>query len=218
MTSLNYIQVQRGIMQKLLIAILFTIPLVTSASAAELTAVQIYSDNVLLDLIKENKHLSQVVIDDCQLVQDIEARAVKSQMPSYEFLWGDMLAYGVCVKKDVALGLHYMQASADQGLSEALEQMGRYYHVGKFVQVDITQAIIFLKESAALNNLKAQLRLADLYLAGHGSPLDFPQLYMQLHQSVTDDKKEHKIIAQHLDKLAQKMPERVVNAAISGKY
>jgi|TARA_R110002060_G_scaffold75745_1_gene85636 TPR repeat protein len=205
-------------MRKLLIAILFTCTQIISVSAAELTAVQIYSDNVLLDLIKENKHLSQVVIDDCQLVQDIEARAVKSQMPSYQFLWGDMLAYGVCVKKDVPLGLHYMQASADQGLSEALEQMGRYYHVGKFVQVDINQAIMFLKESAALNNLKAQLRLADLYLAGHGSPLDFPQLYTQLHQSVSDDKKEHKVIAQHLAKLAQKMPDRVVNAASNGKY
>ncbi len=209
---------QRDIMQRLLIAILFTISHVFSASAAELTAVQIYSDNVLLDLIKENKHLSQVVIDDCQLVQDIEARAVKSQMPSYQFLWGDMLAYGVCVKKDVPLGLHYMQASADQGLSEALEQMGRYYHVGKFVQVDINQAIIFLKESSALKNLKAQLRLADIYLAGDGSPLDFPQLYTQLHQSVTDDKKLHKNITQQLTKLAERMPERVVNAAKSGKY
>ena len=209
---------QRGIMQRLLIVILLTITHVLSASAAELTAVQIYSDNVLLDLIKENKHLSQVVIDDCQLVQDIEARAVKSQMPSYQFLWGDMLAYGVCVKKDVPLGLHYMQASADQGLSEALEQMGRYYHVGKFVQVDINQAIIFLKESSALNNLKAQLRLADIYLAGEGSPLDFPQLYTQLHQSVTDDKKLHKNITQQLAKLAKRMPKRVVNAAKSGKY
>jgi TPR repeat protein len=209
---------QRGIMQRLLIAILLTITHALSVSAAELTAVQIYSDNVLLDLIKENKHLSQVVIDDCQLVQDIEARAVKSQMPSYQFLWGDMLAYGVCVKKDVPLGLHYMQSSADQGLSEALEQMGRYYHVGKFVQVDINQAIIFLKESSALNNLKAQLRLADIYLAGEGSPLDFPQLYTQLHQSVTDDKKLHKNITQQLAKLAKRMPERVVNAAKSGKY
>lgn len=204
--------------QKILVAILLTFTQVMSVSAAELTAVQIYSDNVLLDLIKENKHLSQVVIDDCQLVQDIEARAVKSQMPSYQFLWGDMLAYGVCVKKDVPLGLHYMQASADQGLAEALEQLGRYYHLGKFVQVDINQAITFLKESAALNNLKAQLRLADLYLAGYGSPLDFPQLYSQLHQSVTDGKKQHKVIAQHLAKLAKKMPERVVNAASSGKY
>ena len=208
----------RGIMQRLFIAVLFTLPQVFSAYAAELTAVQIYSDNVLLDLIKENKHLSQVVIDDCQLVQDIEARAVKSQMPSYQFLWGDMLAYGVCIKKDVPLGLHYMQAAADQGLSEALEQMGRYYHVGKFVQVDIQQAIIFLKESAALKNLKAQLRLANIYLAGHGSPLDFPELYTQLHQSVTDDKKEHQMIASHLAKLENKLPTRVVNAAKSGKY
>lgn len=205
-------------MQRLLIAIILTATHVISAAAAELTAVQIYSDNVLLDLIKENKHLSQVVIDDCQLVQDIEARAVKSQMPSYQFLWGDMLAYGVCVKKDVPLGLHYMQASANQGLSEALEQMGRYYHVGKFVQIDISQAIIFLKESAALKNLNAQLRLASLYLAGHGSPLDFPELYAQLHQSVSDDKKVHDNIAKKLAMLAEKMPERVVNAAKSGKY
>ncbi len=205
-------------MQRLVLAVLLASANFFSASAAELTAVQIYSDNVLLDLIKENKHLSQVVIDDCQLVQDIEARAVKSKMPSYQFLWGDMLAYGVCVKKDVPLGLHYMQASADQGLSEALEQMGRYYHIGKFVQIDVNQAIIFLKESAALNNLKAQLRLADIYLAGDGSPLDFPQLYVQLHQSVTDDKKQHKNIAMRLAKLADKMPERVVNAAKKGKY
>lgn len=215
---MKIIIVQRGIMQRLILAIVFISANLFNASAAELTAVQIYSDNVLLDLIKENKHLSQVVIDDCQLVQDIEARAVKSKMPSYQFLWGDMLAYGVCVKKDVPLGLHFMQASADQGLSEALEQMGRYYHIGKFVQVDVNQAIIFLKESAALNNLKAQLRLADIYLAGEGSPLDFPQLYVQLHQSVTDDKKQHKNIAMHLAKLADKMPERVVNAAKKGKY
>lgn len=205
-------------MKRLLMATLLAGANFFSVSAAELTAVQIYSDNVLLDLIKENKHLSQVVIDDCQLVQDIEARAVKSQMPSYQFLWGDMLAYGVCVKKDVPLGLHFMQASADQGLSEALEQMGRYYHIGKFVQVDVNQAMMFLKESASLKNLKAQLRLADIYLAGHGSPLDFPQLYVQLHQSVTDDKKVHKNIAMHLAKLAEKMPERVVNAAKKGKY
>ena len=205
-------------MQRILLAILFTLVNVDNVFAAKLTAVQIYSDNVLLDLIKENKHLSQVVIDDCQLVQDIKARAVKSKMPSYQFLWGDMLAYGVCVKKDVPLGLHFMQASADQGLSEALEQMGRYYHIGKFVQSDITQAMTFLKASAALHNLKAQLRLADLYLAGHGSPLDFPQLYAQLHQSVTDDKKLHKKISQQLVKLAIKMPERVVNSAKQGKY
>jgi TPR repeat protein len=184
----------------------------------KLEAVQIYTDNQLLNLIKENKHLGQVVLDECQLVQDIEARATKSKYPSYQFLWGDMLAYGVCVKKDVPLGLHFMKNAADQALPEALEQLGRYYHTGKFMQVDVEKAIFFLKEASAVNNLKAQIRLADIYEQGFGSPLDYPELYAQLHNSVTDDKKTHKKIALLLTGLAEKMPAHVVNSAKKGKY
>jgi len=184
----------------------------------KLEAVQIYTDNQLLDLIKENKHLGQVVLDDCQLVQDIEARAIKSKYPSYQYLWGDMLAFGVCVKKDVPLGLYFMKNAADQALPEALEQLGRYYHIGKFMQVDVDKAIFFLKEAAAVNNLKAQIRLADIYTQGHGSPLDYPELYAQLHRSVTDDKKLHKKIASLLSDLAEKMPKHIVNAAKKDKF
>lgn len=198
--------------------LLFCCSYMPNVYGAKLNVVQIYTDDVLLDLIKENKHLSQMVVDECQLVQDIEARAVISSKPAFQFLWGDMLAFGVCVKKNVPLGLHYMRESADQGLPEALEQLGRYYHIGKFMQPDIRQAIIFLKEAANLNNLKAQIRLAEIYNAGEGSPLDFPELYAQLHHSVTDDKKTHKKIAHLLTALAEKMPERVVNAAKKGKY
>ncbi|WP_077341035.1 tetratricopeptide repeat protein [Pseudocolwellia agarivorans] len=199
-------------------SILFFIFISFQSSAEALKVVQIYTDNELLDLIKDNKHLGQVVLDDCQLVQDIEARAIKSQMPSYQFLWGDMLAYGVCVKKDVELGLYYMQEAADQGLSEGLEQLGRYYHIGKFVQVDVDKAIRYLKEAATLKNLKAQIRLAQIYDQGFGSPLDFPALYSQLHHAVTDDKKVHKKISTLLLKLADKMPERVINAAKVTEY
>lgn len=188
------------------------------AHSAALKAVQVYTDDVLLDLIKENKHLSQVVVDECQLVQDIEARATISNKPSFQFLWGDMLAYGVCVKKNVELGLHYMNEAADQGLPEALEQLGRYYHVGKFMQPDLRQAIIFLREAAALNNLKAQIRLGEIYSNGQGSPLDYPELYAQLHHSVTDDKKVHKKIGSILRSLEQKMPTRVIEAAKQNKY
>ncbi|XQW85530.1 tetratricopeptide repeat protein [Thalassotalea piscium] len=190
----------------------------TSVDAKQLEAVQIYTDNQLLELIRENKHLSQVVLDECQLVDDIKARAIKSEIPAYEFLWGDMLAYGVCVKKDVELGLHYMQLSADQGLPEALEQIGRYYHIGKFMQPDLNKAILYLKEAAMLNNLKAQIRLAEIYNKGQGSPLDYPELYSLLHHSLTDDKKTHKKIAMLLSGLAEKLPERVVEAAKKGKY
>ncbi len=188
------------------------------ARGENLEVIQVYSDDILLNLIKENKHLGQMVIDDCQLVQDVEARAVISNKPSFQFLWGDMLAFGVCVKKDLPLGLYYMRAAADQGLAEALEQLGRYYHIGKFMQSDIRQAIIFLKEAASLNSLKAQLRLAQIYNAGEGSPLDFPELYAQLHHSITDDKAIHKQISLLLAGLAEKMPQRVVDLAKKGKY
>jgi TPR repeat protein len=182
-------------------------------NAQEFSVVQIYTENQLLDLIKENKHLSQVVLDDCQLVQDIEARATKVMMPAYQFLWGDMLAYGVCIKKDVKLGLFYMNEAASQGLPEALEQLGRYYHVGKFMQPDLERAIVFLREAAVLSNLKAQLRLADIYNQGHGSPLDYPELYGLLHHAVTGDKVLHQKISRSLTKLETKMPAHVIAAA-----
>lgn len=188
------------------------------AIKTNLQAVQIYTDNQLLDLIKENKHLSQVVLDECQLVQDIEARANKSKMPSYQFLWGDMLAYGVCVKKDIPLGVHYMHLAADQGLAEGLEQLGRYYHIGKFMQVDIDRAIIYLKTAASSNNLAAQMRLAEIYKQGYGSPLDYPALYSQLHHSLTDDKVLHKKISGLLSSLASKMPDKVIEQAKRTSY
>ncbi|PKH85744.1 tetratricopeptide repeat protein [Colwellia sp. Bg11-28] len=209
-------------MRILFFFVLSVIFLFSSSSALamkkNLQAVQIYTDNQLLDLIKDNKHLSQVVLDECQLVQDIEARANKANMPSYQFLWGDMLAYGVCVKKDIPLGLHYMHLAADQGLAEGLEQLGRYYHMGKFMQVDIDRAIVYLKTAASLDNLAAQMRLASLYEQGYGSPLDYPALYSQLHHSVTDDKVIHKQISVLISGLASKMPSKVIEQAKRTSY
>jgi len=188
------------------------------AMQKNMQAVQIYTDNQLLDLIKDNKHLSQVVLDECQLVQDIEARANKANMPSYQYLWGDMLAYGVCVKKDIPLGLHYMHLAADQGLAEGLEQLGRYYHIGKFMQVDIDRAIVYLKTASSLDNLAAQMRLAGIYEQGYGSPLDYPALYSQLHHSMTDDKVIHKEISVLLSDLASKMPSKIIEQAKRTSY
>ncbi|MBU2924163.1 tetratricopeptide repeat protein [Colwellia sp. 4_MG-2023] len=203
---------------RVLLLFIFMCFLTPLAHGENLTAVQIYTDDQLLDLIKENKHLGQVVLDECQLVQDIEARAVISKMPSYQFLWGDMLAYGVCVKKDIELGLHFMRLAANQGLIEGLEQMGRYYHIGRFMQKDIDQAISFLKAAASMNNLAAQMRLAGIYNQGYGSPLDYPELYSQLHHAITDDKAVYKKITQLKKQLATKMPDKVVNAAKKADY
>ncbi|WP_245861581.1 tetratricopeptide repeat protein [Arsukibacterium tuosuense] len=181
-----------------------------AASAQQVDAVQLYTQDELLDLIKTNSHLQKVRADDCQLVQDIEARADIMQLPAYQFLFGDMLAYAVCVPRNVERGWDLMLQAAAQGLPEALEQVGRYYHIGRFVQVDIDRALVYLHEAAAMGNLNAKLRYAQLLVDGHGSPVDYEQSYRWLHHAISADASTHARIQQLLQQLAKKMPERVV--------
>lgn len=184
--------------------------LLKPAQAQELEAVQLYSQDELLALIQTNSHLKRVRADDCQLVKDIEARADIMQLPAYQFLYGDMLAYAVCVPRNVERGWDLMLQAAAQGLPEGLEQVGRYYHIGRFVQPDIDKAIVYLREASALGNLNAQLRLGNILADGQGSPVDFEQTYRWLHHAVTADKSKHKQIQQVLSRLAKKMPARVI--------
>ncbi|WP_414830988.1 tetratricopeptide repeat protein [Alteromonas sp. H39] len=176
-------------------------------------AVQLYSQDELINMINENSHLNRVVEDRCQLVQDIEARAEVLRVPAYQFLWGDMLAWGVCVDKAPERGVNLMRDAADQGFPAALEQLGRYYANGTLVQQDRKRAVLYLREAAALNNLKAQLQLAELFLDGYGSPYDYEDAYRWLYNAVTADKQQHAKIAGYLDGLEQLMhPKAVRNA------
>ena len=176
-------------------------------------AVPLYTESELIALINKNVHLQRVKADDCQLVQDIEARANKMALPSYQFLYGDMLAYNVCVERNVELGVYYMRKSAEQGLAAALEQLGRYYDTGRLVQQDKAMAITYLREASAQGNLKAQLRLVKLFNDGYGSPRDFEDAYRWLFNAMVADEATHKKIENALTKLAQKMPDSVVERA-----
>ncbi len=187
--------------------------LLAQVTTAELQVVQLYTQDELLQLIRQNQHLKRVKADDCQLVKDIEARADIMKLPSYQFLFGDMLAYGVCVPLNVERGWDLMQAAAAQGLPEALEQIGRYYQQGKFVQKDLTKAQHFLFEAGSMGNLNAQIRLAELLLGGAGSPVDYETVYRWLHHSVTADKNMHQRIQKALHGLAGKMPGAVLARA-----
>jgi len=178
-----------------------------------ITAVPLYTESELIALINKNAHLARVKADDCQLVQDIEARANKMALPSYQFLYGDMLAYAVCVDRNVELGVYYMRQAAQQGLAAALEQLGRYYDTGRLVQEDKAMAVTYLREASAQGNLKAQLRLVNLFNQGFGSPRDYEDAYRWLFHSMVADKATHKKVAQALAKLAQKMPDSVVARA-----
>lgn len=179
-------------------------------------AVQLYSDDELVRMIRDNTHLQRVRdIDDCQLYQDIKAQAEVERRPVYQLLYGDMLAYEVCYERDVELGVAYMELAAAQGMPEAIEQMGRYYHVGRFVQQDKQRALLYLREAAALGYLPAQKRFADLLLDGVGSPLDYEAAYHYLHNSVTADASSHREIRARLEKLAERLPPRIVERARS---
>lgn len=186
---------------------------VVSAQQEEIKAVQLYSQDELLRLINRNEHLSRVVLDDCQLVQDIEARAETLKIPAYQFLWGDMLAWGVCVESDPTRGIGFMQDAAMQGLPEAMEQLGRYFANGKLVQKDIKRGIIFLREAGSLGNLKAQIQLAELFIDGYGSPYDYEDAYHWLYNAITDDDTVHQKIADCMSGLEALMHPKVVRRA-----
>ncbi|BBM63569.1 flagellar protein MotX [Vibrio alfacsensis] len=175
--------------------------------------VPIYTEAELIKLIEQNKHLERVRADNCQLVEDIVARATRINLPSYEFLYGDMLAWGVCVDQDVELGLYYMENAAHQGLPAALEQIGRYYSRGTLVQQDKERAIPYLREAAAMGNLNARIHLAELLLRDYGSPLDYEDAYRWLYNSVTADKRQHKRIAMLRNGLEQRMPQNIIARA-----
>lgn len=198
----------------LFIFVLITFAFIKQPLYAEtLKVVQIYGQEELLGWIKNNTHLDRVVEDRCQLVQDIEARAKVVKVPAYQFLWGDMLAWGVCVDKNAELGLHYIKQAAHQGLPEGLEQLGRYYAKGILVQQDNKRAIAYLREASSMGSIKARIEFAEFLNQGMGSPLDFEDAYHWLHNSVIANKKQHSRAKKALKQLEKKMPTRVVNRA-----
>jgi TPR repeat protein len=197
-----------------IIALLGATTLSLSAlGAEEIKAVQLYSQDELLRLINRNEHLTRVVLDDCQLVQDIEARAQTLKIPAYQFLWGDMLAWGVCVKAEPARGIAFMRQAAEQGLPEGLEQLGRYYAQGKLVQQDKSRGVVLLREAAMLGNQKAQIELAELFIAGYGSPYDYEDAYHWLYNAITANNKTHAKIAYCMTELEKLMHPKAVRKA-----
>lgn len=178
-----------------------------------LRAVPLYEESELITLINANRHLQRVRDQDgCQLVQDIEARAEVLRLPSYQFLWGDMLAWGVCVPAQPRRGLQMLWAAARQGLPAALEQLGRYYYQGTLVQQNRERAAPLMQEAASLGLEKAQFTWAAWLLDGVGSPLDYPQAYLWLKQIVTDDQARYREAERLSQGLAARMPPHKVKA------
>jgi len=175
--------------------------------------IQLYTQDELNALINKNQHLQRVRKDECQLVEDIRAHAQKIKEPSYVFLWGDMLAWGVCIERNAPLGIHYIKQAAKQGLLPAIEQLGRYYEKGILVRQNRDRAIVYYREAALQGFLNAQINYVRMLNEGYGSPVDYEDAYSALYNSVIGDEKKQQEVQEMLNKLASKMPEYVVKRA-----
>ncbi len=181
--------------------------------SGNLQAVPLYRQDELLNWIEQGRHLQQVKQDRCQLTQDIEVRAEVMKVPAYQFLWGDMLAWGVCIKPNAELGVKFMWEAANQGLAPALEQLGRYYWKGTLVQQDLLKAETLMREAASLGFQRAQVEWVEMLLQGLGSPLDYEEAYHWLHSTVIGDKALHQKATSLLNRLGNRMPANAIARA-----
>lgn len=184
-----------------------------TVDSGALQAVPLYRQDELLNWIEQGRHLQQVKQDRCQLTQDIEVRAEVMKIPSYQFLWGDMLAWGVCIKPNAELGVKFMWDAANQGLAPALEQLGRYYWKGTLVQKDLLKAETLMREAASLGFQRAQIEWVEMLLQGMGSPLDYEEAYHWLHNTVIGDKALHQKATGLLSRLGNRMPANAIARA-----
>ncbi|MFC3912702.1 tetratricopeptide repeat protein [Pseudaeromonas sharmana] len=189
------------------------VSVLSTSGGGTLATLQLYGQDELLNWIAQHKHLKRVIADQCQLVPDIEARAKVMMLPSYQYLWGDMLLTATCVEKDAALGVEYMWSAAEHGLPAALLRLAQYYDQGKYVQRDRRQAVQLMHEAAALGYTEARMEWVAMLNRGLGSPLDYEEAYSWLHHTVIADPGQHARASKLLRQLAARMPANIVSRA-----
>lgn len=198
-----------------MLRIAFTILLLSlsSISYAETQAVDIYTQDQLLELIRNKQYLKKVKADDCQLVQDIEARADVLNQPLYQFLWGEMLNTGTCVKANPKRGMSLLRRGAEQGSSEAMVRIAEYYYQGQYVIKDKDRAVQYAYPAAANGDLPAQMMLVKLFSEGYGSPVDYEMAYHWLYNNIFSDEKTKQQALSLLQVLETQMPVSAVTRA-----
>ncbi|MDB2387482.1 flagellar protein MotX [Shewanella sp.] len=182
-------------------------------SLAALKAVDVYTQEQLVDLIRSKHYLTQVKGDDCQIVEDIEARAEVLQQPLYQYLWAEMLNYGICVKANPPRGISMLKTSAKQGSAEAMVRMAEYYHDGTFVMEDKERAVQYALPAAATGDLPARVMLVRLFGEGYGSPRDYETGFHWLYNEVFSDETVKTEAMNLLKVLEAKMPPSAVARA-----
>ncbi|MGS0676208.1 tetratricopeptide repeat protein [Shewanella sp. 30m-9] len=194
-------------------ALIIILSILSLPSFATPKAVDVYTQEQLVELIRSKRYLTQVKGDDCQIVQDIEARAEVLKQPLYQYLWAEMLNYGICVKANPPRGIAMLKTSAEQGSAEAMVRMAEYYHDGKFVIEDKQRAVQYTLPAAATGDLPARMMLVRLFGEGYGSPRDYEVGFHWLYNEVFSDETTQAEAINLLKVLEAKMPPSAVARA-----
>ncbi|ACJ27522.1 Sel1-like repeat protein [Shewanella piezotolerans WP3] len=193
--------------------LIIVLSIISLPSMAAPKAVDVYTQEQLVDLIRSKRYLTQVKGDDCQIVEDIEARAEVLKQPLYQYLWAEMLNYGICVKANPPRGISMLKTSARQGSAEAMVRMAEYYHDGKFVMEDKERAVQYVLPAAATGDLPARIMLVRLFGEGYGSPRDYETGFHWLYNEVFSDETVQAEASNLLMVLEAKMPPSSVARA-----
>ncbi|MCL1048696.1 flagellar protein MotX [Shewanella abyssi] len=193
--------------------LIIVISIISVPSWATPKAVDVYTQEQLVELIRSKSYLTQVKGDDCQIVEDIEARAEVLKQPLYQYLWAEMLNFGICVKANPPRGISMLKTSAQQGSAEAMVRMAEYYHDGKFVMEDKERAVHYVLPAAATGDLPARIMLVRLFGEGYGSPRDYETGFHWLYNEVFSDETTQTEAINLLKVLEAKMPPSAVARA-----
>lgn len=157
--------------------------------------------------------------DKCQFTPDIEDRARIVGMPAFEYVWGDMLITGTCVKQDVELGLDYIKKAVDHAYAPAMIRLSDFHERGYLVPHSKEKAVTLMRAAASLGSRTARLQWADMLVRGLGAPAYYEEAYSWLYHSLYFNEYE-KTKRTYLQNEMQKMmpPNIIARAKGDGFY
>lgn len=183
------------------------------------SSVNVYTVDELNTYVETGVHFKIIRDrDKCQFTPDIEDRARIVGMPAFEFVWGEMLISGVCVKQDVELGLDYLQKSVDHAYAPAMIKLSDYYERGYLLPRNKEKAVTYMRAAAALGSKAARLQWADMLVRGLGAPAYYEEAYSWLYHSIYFSEYEKVKSAYLQDEMKKLMPPNVIARAMGDGY
>ena len=172
--------------------------------AKTIKAIELYSEPQLLNYIRRGVYLQRVRLDRCQIVADIRDHAQIMKQPAYQYLYAEMLIYGVCVRKDRPRGINMLRDSVRQGLPEAMLRLAQYYDNSTILVPNQEKSVRLSFAASKAGNVRGRLMLVRLLLEGYGSPQMYPQAYEWLYHSTFNSpvrQKEALILLAKMEKI-----------------